>query len=97
MGKTLRPGEKIVWDSETQFFCIQDGKEGRKTVLQWINSTPPSRNASNTLLVTGATVSDRISTMVMIGSTATSDSSSFSCNLFRYTLYLPYSSSSRIR
>lgn len=39
LGKTLRPGESIEWESETQHFRIQDGKEGQKTVLQWIISS----------------------------------------------------------
>lgn len=36
---TLADGEQVLWEGETQPFKLLDGKEGRKTLLQWIIST----------------------------------------------------------
>ena len=35
----LAGGEQVLWEGETQPFKLLDGKEGRRTVLQWIIST----------------------------------------------------------
>lgn len=37
--RTLRNNEKIAWESPTLHFGILDGKEGRKTLMQWTIST----------------------------------------------------------
>lgn len=34
----LRPGERVLWRSQTQPFGILDGKEGRSVLLQWVLS-----------------------------------------------------------
>ena len=54
-----------------------------KNIIPTISSAPPSRNASSTLLVTGAMLSASASTIATIGSTACSASFSFSRSLAR--------------
>lgn len=36
---TLAAEEQVLWEGETQPFKLLDGKEGRRTLLQWIIST----------------------------------------------------------
>ena len=36
---TLAAGEQVLWEGETQPFKLLDGKEGRRTLLQWIIGT----------------------------------------------------------
>ena len=36
--KNLREGETVVWESGTLTFRLLDGKEGRKSLLQWVLS-----------------------------------------------------------
>ena len=37
--ETLLDGEKVLWESGTQPFRLIDGREGRRTLIQWILST----------------------------------------------------------
>ena len=37
--RTLRKSETVAWESPTLHFGILDGKEGRKTLMQWVLST----------------------------------------------------------
>ena len=37
--RTLRKSETVAWESPTLHFGILDGKEGRKTLMQWTIST----------------------------------------------------------
>ena len=36
--QTLRPGETVRWESATQPFRIIDGREGRRTLIEWVIS-----------------------------------------------------------
>ena len=37
--ETLAAEERVLWESETQPFKLLEGKEGRRTLLQWVIST----------------------------------------------------------
>ncbi len=37
--EALFDGEQVLWESGTQQFRLLDGKEGRKTLIQWVLST----------------------------------------------------------
>ena len=36
--RTLKPGETALWESATQPFSITDGREGKRTLIEWILS-----------------------------------------------------------
>lgn len=38
LSRTLKPGEAVLWESATQPFRITDGREGRRTLIQWVLS-----------------------------------------------------------
>ena len=51
------------------------------SIMPTMTNTPPSKNANNTLVGTGATVRESTRTIAIIGKTAWSPSRNFSCNV----------------